>query len=181
MLVCTASLLTTADYATLAQKYQDFAFWFDGPFRWSVRGCTDGLKMKEMDNHIDSLFANGDFDKALQLALELAKARNPFAFARHAVQTFGNQYPQDLRASHEPKRGNLFSEGSLCEILGWKPETWHIPCHEELASIEALLSIRAVGGMHTFYCARNTKWYFSATAVAIQYCKFFISNAAKRL
>jgi len=174
MLVCTASLLTTDDYTRLAQEYPDFAFWFDGPLRRAIRGRTDGLNMDSTNDCIDSLFSSGDFDRALQLALELAKARNPLTFARLAVKTFGDEYPERLRVSYEPRRGNLFSEGSLCTLFEWKPEPWRIPSHEELTSIEALLSMKAVRGMETFYSAHNTKWYFSATSVAIQYCKFHI-------
>ncbi|KAI4688703.1 uncharacterized protein J4E84_004633 [Alternaria hordeiaustralica] len=169
MLVCTASLLTTDDYTRLAQEYPDFAFWFDGPLRRAIRGRTDGLNMDSTNDCIDSLFSSGDFDRALQLALELAKARNPLTFARLAVKTFGDEYPERLRVSYEPRRGNLFSEGSLCTLFEWKPEPWRIPSHEELTSIEALLSMKAVRGMETFYSAHNTKWYFSATSVAIQY------------
>lgn len=172
MLIYTASLLRTDDYARLAQEHPDFAFWFDGPLRRAIRGRTDGLGLEDSDHCIDSFFDGGDFDNALQFALELAKARDPPYFATCARVTFGNEYPWLLRNSNSTRLGNLFSEGSLCALFELKPESWRMPSHEELASIEALLSMRAVANMETFYSAQNTRWYFSATAVAIQYCKF---------
>jgi hypothetical protein len=114
------------------------------------------------------------------LALDLAKARNPRKFAALALRAFGRVCYLQQRHTRRDWPENIFAEGALCEFWEWRPEAWCIPDNEELGVVEQLLT-EAVQKMETFHAGLNTKWYFSAASVAIKYCtlsRFPTLNAA---
>jgi hypothetical protein len=81
---------------------------------------------------------------------------------------------------------NIFEQGSLHAIHELKPNFWHIPEEEELSELEALIcqpgdsdtQLPAADDGTYYYPelgaqrkGQNTKWFLSATAIAINFCK----------
>jgi hypothetical protein len=87
---------------------------------------------------------------------------------------------------HEPvlqvAQFNIFEQGSLHAMHEWKPRSWNIPEEEELSELEVLICqpgdsdtqlpateygtyyFPELGAQHK---GQNIKWFFSATAIAI--------------
>jgi hypothetical protein len=127
-----------------------------------------------------------DSHDALHLALDIAKSRDPPQFSMLASRVFGAGVCA-LRESVCPRaQNNIFEHGSLYAVYMWRPQPWHIPEEDELSELESLIckpgdsdtQLPATDdGTHYYYGlndqlhARDVKWYFSATAVAVDFCK----------
>lgn len=72
------------------------------------------------------------------------------------------------------------------EVYKWRPPVWHIPREDELSALEALLcrpgdfdtQLPVTSDGEYFYLhgrknfdLRGRQWFFSAAAVATEYCK----------
>ena len=157
--------------------------YFNAPLRRAMANRTDEVGASES---FEEDILSQTFSDALQHALVLAKTRNPVEFAKLACTTFGIGDCPLRRMALRMTQINLFEEGALSEIFHWLPAPWSLPEDSELSRIEALL--RQPDGSDTqlpttaegvFYfpdtanhlTAAHNRWFFSAAAIAIDFCK----------
>lgn len=87
---------------------------------------------------------------------------------------------------------NFFVEGAVSDVYSWRPKPWWIPNDCEISKLESLLcqpgqaddggritddGIRYFHDMTAHLRARNTRWHFSAAAVAIDFCKYSVPTS----
>jgi hypothetical protein len=185
MLVCVGGLLQPEDFGELYRRYPSARHRFEGPLQQAMHEQTDGYNCFLSGLAIPEMEEERSHD-AVIFALDLAKSRDPPRFANLACKVFGVGTCPLRDVSWDP-RNNFFIEGSLHALYQWRPSPWLLPTEDELASMEALLcqpgdsntllpttdeGIHYFGDMGAQHHARHRRWFFSAVAVAIEYCKF---------
>ncbi|KAI4688704.1 uncharacterized protein J4E84_004634 [Alternaria hordeiaustralica] len=177
MLICVAELLEASDLTEIRARYPAIEDCFEGPLKQAVAQNINKLSRYMnigLDNHTSQ-----DFIEALVLAPDMAKSRDSTKFARLTRGIFGNIIcpVSNLRGMGQY---NIFVEGALHDVLCWRPSPWAIPTDSELARMEGLVC-RPEENNELIYnwchvedprrlC--NSKYYFSAAAVAIDFCKY---------
>ncbi|KAF2112814.1 hypothetical protein BDV96DRAFT_579215 [Lophiotrema nucula] len=160
----------------LNQEFPDVGVFFGAPLRdaewiWRLppkpRGTEPGLGV------LDTL------RDTIETALEMVKAAQPTEFAEPVAGAFRQEYVTVGNENFGPvsRVGDierpLFVEGSLDQILTWKPRSWSIPSGNELTSLESNLSDPGRtydGSLGLFqHKAKWIRWFFSAAAVAIRF------------
>jgi len=183
ILVCVAGLLQPEDFAELYHQYPTVAH----VFRDTIAQLS-GNQANNLNNLEKYIRHSQPLVDAVHHALDLAKTRHPSQFARLSCKVFGaGTCPLDT-ARFALIRDNLFTEGALHTVYSWRPPLWHIPEEDEVSALEALLcrpgdsdtQLHATDEGEYYYCeigehvsARMTRWFFSATAVAIKFSKSY--------
>jgi hypothetical protein len=182
MLIRVFELLQQEDFAGLYTRFPSVRGWFDAPLRRSVALQDDELVLSLGDAE---KLASQAFSDALQYALVFAKDRNPSGVARLACETFGLGLCP-IRVHGHNVQSNIFVESALHEVFTWNPTLWSLPNNNELAKLESLICLPGHAGqqlpvayagsfwyaeMTTHSDAANTRWYFSAVFVAIDFRK----------
>ncbi|KAF1843075.1 uncharacterized protein K460DRAFT_368005 [Cucurbitaria berberidis CBS 394.84] len=184
MVISVARLLKAEDLAHIHENYPAHSHWFDFPLQHAIEQQSDHLSgnCTPYDRH--EVIGDDEFDNVLQYALELAKARDPSEFAARMSNLYG--------VGHSPlQKGlggawrTLFEEGAFAACYTWRPATWSIPDERELESMETLLTrpwtldeqLAVTTPRDVFQdldahkWAQETKWFFSAAAVAIDFLR----------
>jgi len=183
MLVCAAELLQPEDFIDIYERYPSVRYLFDGPLQRAAALRTDELGAP--DDAGEEVLSQA-FSDALQHALVLAKTRHPSKFADLVRGTFGLGDCPIRGVALGIVQNNLFVEGALSDIYHWHPSPWQIPSDQELSRYEALIcqpgqsdTLLPITDDGVFYFpditehfdAERLRWYFSAAAVAIEFCK----------
>jgi len=178
MLVRVAPLLKHGDFLELCTRYPTVKTWFNEPLQRSIANQRDELGGQDI--------LDQNFSDALHRALILAKTQSASEFVDLARITFGAGACPVPYTALGLERHNLFVESALPEILRWQPEPWCIPGDHELSRIEALIcqprdsdvelhitkdGARYFQDITAHLSARRQRWYFSAAAVAVDFCK----------
>ena len=176
-------MLQHEDFLDLYTRYPSVKMYFNAPLRRAMANRTDELGAPE-DSGQDIL--GQTFSDALQHALVLAKTRNPVEFAKLACTTFGIGDCPIRRVALRITQVNIFAEGALSEIFHWMPAPWSLPEDSELSKIEALIcqpgdsdtqlpttdeGVLYFPDTADHLAAAHTRWFFSAAAIAIDFCK----------
>lgn len=177
MLVCVAELVQASDFVEIEARYPDMGLYFGELLQYAVISHSDvyATQMPAMRN--DDVAYQACID-ALLFLLNRVNTRNPEIFAQLTSGVFGQRVsPVGFRTGDN----NLFKEESLSELLSWKPESWWIPGDEDLSRIELLLCDQRdqgppyyIGELH-HRSLSNTRCYFSAAAVAVDFRKLNLS------
>jgi hypothetical protein len=175
MLVCVAKLLQAQDFIEIEHRYPTIGNFFGEALPQAVARQTDEWKTSMSTISMNDVVHQACID-ALFVALEIARNRNSEKFAQLASKVFGQcacpneDFPGDAH--------NLFHEGELYDVYSWRTDSWCILKESELTKLEALLCQPRDGDPpHEFdrelnhLIMRNTKYYFSAAAVAVSFCK----------
>ncbi|KAI4714652.1 hypothetical protein J4E89_000333 [Alternaria sp. Ai002NY15] len=183
MLVCAAELLQPEDYVDVYDRYPSAQHLLQAPLRRAIAQQTDDLGASEEAGE-DIL--SQSFSDALHYALMLAKQRHPSRFAKLVGATFGLGDCPVRRTIGGVMQNNLFVNGALSDIYHWHPVPWCVPDDQELSTLEALICqpgesdiLLPVTDDGIFYFrdirehshAGLLRWYFSAAAVAVDFCK----------
>ncbi|KAF2691273.1 hypothetical protein K458DRAFT_483314 [Lentithecium fluviatile CBS 122367] len=134
------------------------------------------------------------FNDGPQYVLEIAHSKSRTRFTELASKAFGTEPPL-LKASgvalvrlaaRMPWR-YYFVEGLLPAVLSWKPDPWEIPSEEELRDLEGrLIEPKSLAQVEAWIAqqgrryvkhedfdmfeeSQDTRWFFSAVAVAINF------------
>ena len=181
MLVCAAELLQTEDFTDIYNRYPSVEYWFRVALRRAIARQTD-----ELSPSTDEDVRSQAFSDAHQHALVLAKNRHPSKFAKLVSPTFALGDCPIGNLGLGMVQNNLFVEGALSDIYHWHPAPWCIPNEKELSRLEALIcqpgnsdtclpitedGIFYYKDITDHFYAAGSRWYFSAAAVAIEFCK----------
>jgi len=185
MLILVAQLLHREDFDVLFASYPSVETWYRRTLQEAMAAQSNGEFANPRDRRED--IRNLDFNEALHHALMLVQARHPSKFEALASTTFGMRTCPIRNYAMGMPQHNIFTEGAFPEILHWLPELWCLPEENELAKIEALIcqptdldnplvktkenGTRCFDGITCQLDALDHRWYFSAAAVAINFCK----------
>ena len=174
MLVCVAELLHPSDFVDIDARHPNMGTFFGNILQEAVARQSDELRL-EMSVILENDTVSETFVNALRFALVLADRRDPDKFARLTDKVFG---PGICPIERNLERCNLFIQGCHSEILSWAPDPWWVPHDKDLVRMEAMLYLTRYHQPPYHmdcdvdcYSEENTKYYFSAAAVAIDYCK----------
>jgi len=186
MLICVAELLEASDLTEIRARYPVIEDCLEGPLKQAV---TRNINI--LSQYMDMSLGNHEcqeFVEALVLALDMAKNRDSTKFAQLTRGIFGNIICPvgNLRGMGQY---NIFVEGALHDVLSWRPTPWSIPTDSELARMEGLVC-RPEEDKTLIYnwchvedprqlC--NSRYYFSAAAVAIDVCKCYPNSLTSQV
>jgi hypothetical protein len=172
MLICVAELLEPSDFDDIEMRYPKMGKYFSGRLPEALARRNDPFSYETVTVEQDDSLNQACID-ALHFALVRANGRNPEKFAQLTSRVFGKG-----ACPIGYQENNLFYKESLSKLLTWKPDSWWIPQDEDLTRMEALLSQPGNGGTpHSIQydlnhgVMKNSRCYFSAAAIAIDYCK----------
>ena len=173
MLVCVAELLQASDFLDIEARYPNMGLYFGDLLPQAIAEQRDKLGLF-MGAICENNVAHQACIDALLFVLHRAHSRGPTRFSELADRVFGNGIcPIGLYRD----QNNIFNQGSLADLLSWRPNPWMIPKDEDLSRMESLLckqsDPRPPRSADSELCHRsfdNIKCYFSAAAVAIDYC-----------
>ncbi|KAI4932513.1 hypothetical protein J4E85_002911 [Alternaria conjuncta] len=188
ILVCAAELLHPDDLVDIDSQFPTVKHWFHAPLNQAVTHRTDELGTS--DDSCKEVLSQS-FSDALQHALVLAKNRHPSRFAELTRETFGLGDCPIRSSTLGFVQNNLFVQGALSDIYHWHPTPWSIPGDKELSKLERLIcepgdldNLLPTTDEGVFYFpditehfhAARYRWYFSAAAVAIEFCSDYVSG-----
>jgi len=176
MLICVAELLESSDLEGIRARFPAVENCFEGPLQHAVAHNTDELSHHMNISSDDN--TSQDFIEALLSALDIAETRNPTRFAQLTHRAFGNHICQ-INNVHGMIENNLFVDGALDAVHAWRPKAWSIPTDSELSRMEGLVCQSEKDKTLIYdWCyvesplrLKNSRYYFSAAAVAIDFCK----------
>ena len=174
MLICVAGLLQSSDFDDIESRYPNMGLYIGGQLPQAVARRHDYLIHRMASIRNDDVVFQACID-ALLFALNCANTRNPEQFKQLTSGVFGHG---TCPVGFSRDDNNLFKKGSLDELLLWRPDPWWIPEDEDLSRIETFLCkqtnpgpVRGSDGEMNHFSLNKFRCYFSATAVAIDYCK----------
>jgi hypothetical protein len=188
MLVIASAMLRAEDFVEINKMFPTVAYSFRIRLNEAIRFNSDHLGQRWHD-HMNSIQDQKFYDLRQHL-LDTLRRRDPLRFHSLVAATYGH--------GRSPVRGELwrklFVDDSFDAIYNWKPTAWTIPLDSELCALESISTRpwaqwttaqqRAIADTEerpwnlyedADHYSGCTKWYFSATAVAIDFSK---SNSA---
>lgn len=168
MLLHASVCVTSTMLHGIRERYDEVGLRFVRQFRaaceevpgWSLGTFIGG------GHFIDYTEVSPPFRNALDTALTLASTDSRFdALARKA-------FDKDL---NHPEWSTVFRRDAYDVVMDWRPPPWHIPSSDELSVLESLTTVPTTGSYRfngEWEDARDYStaiWYFSATAVTIQF------------
>jgi hypothetical protein len=188
MLVSASAMIRAEDLVEIDKMFPIVARSFRYQLNEAIRFNSDHLGHRWADQ-MNSIQTQ-DFYDLRQHLLDNLRRRDPVRFHSLVAATYGH--------GRSPVRGELwrklFVVDSFNVIYNWKPTAWTIPLESELCALESISTRpwaqwtaaqqRAIADTeerpwdryeNADHYSGCTKWYFSATAVAIDFSK---SNSA---
>ncbi|KAF2108609.1 hypothetical protein BDV96DRAFT_586947 [Lophiotrema nucula] len=162
---------------SISRAYPDSSFYFNEPLRAAAAGRDRGCwRLQRALGNDCAISVVGSLRDALDSALKLADDADSTKFEMAALRAFRD----DASIWAKIARGGSiwrppFIPESLRMLLSWNIPLWAIPTEVELAPLEGYLTSprKGVGDLNLVRRSLNTKWYFSAAAVAIQFLERF--------
>ena len=173
MLACVTVLLQASDFIDIEARYPNMGLYFGDLLPRAIAEQRDKFGVWMGSIRVNHVVHHACID-ALLFALQRAHSRSTERFAQLTSRAFGKgRCPVGLYGD----QNNIFNKGSLVYLLSWRPDPWLIPQDEDLSRMENLLCKqsdprppRAIDSQLCHRSMENIRCYFSAAAVAIDYC-----------
>ena len=156
MLHYAAECVTEHDLAMVVEAHPAVSNVFRSCFRAIRRGFD--LHMMSWHSQIPRDVFSASFCDAVQHTLDLTAKHPKFEELISKACELSEYYPW----SQPP-----FMQGTHRQVLGWRPNPWLIPTHDELCPMENLLTTFEGPTKEGAKTYRETNAYFSATAICI--------------